>query len=147
MGAFRPHKLCRVVLALLLAHCPTAAFSEVTVRVDDAFTHVNLSPFLQYYADESGSLSFSDIRELPGHVWQTSGESIVTFGFTRSVYWFRFSSEGEVSDDVLLAHLEFVTDVAWTPDGTGYVTTFGSCNSTEMLEPAQLLRIVPRRGE
>ena len=103
MGAFRPHKLCRVVLALLLAHCPTAAFSEVTVRVDDAFTHVNLSPFLQYYADESGSLSFSDIRELPGHVWQTGGESIVTFGFTRSVYWFRFSIEGEGWEPLLLS--------------------------------------------
>ena len=51
-----------------------------------------------------------------------------------------------MSDDVLLAHLEFVTDVAWTPDGTGYVTTFGSCNSTEMLEPAQLLRRVEDDG-
>ena len=62
--------------------------------------------------------------------------------------WFRgarFSADGDVSDDALLAHLNFVTDVAWTAEGTGYVTTFGSCNSTEMLEPAQLLRIVPRR--
>jgi len=64
--------------------------------------------------------------------------------------WFRgarFSTDGTVTGDTLLAHLEFVTDVAWTPAGTGYVTTFGSCNSTEMLEPAKLLRIVPRREE
>ncbi|MBO6940646.1 MAG: PQQ-dependent sugar dehydrogenase [Deltaproteobacteria bacterium] len=64
--------------------------------------------------------------------------------------WFRgarFSATGEVTDDELLAHVNFVTDVAWTPDGTGYVTTFGSCNSTEMLEPARLLRVVPRYAD
>ena len=79
MGLLRPHKLCSVALALLLAICPTAAIGDATVRVDDAFTHVNLSPFLQYYADESGSLSFSDVRALPDHVWHTSGESVTYF--------------------------------------------------------------------
>ena len=71
------------------------AMGDATARVDESFTHVNISPFLQYYANESGSLSFSDVRDLPDHVWHTSGESVTRFGFTGSADWFRFSIEGE----------------------------------------------------
>lgn len=52
--------------------------------------------------------------------------------------------DGAMVDDRLLAHLPYVTSWTWSPDGTGYVTTFGSCNSLEEIEPARLLRVIPR---
>lgn len=52
--------------------------------------------------------------------------------------------EGALVEDRLLGHLPYVTAWTWSPEGTGYVTTFGSCNSLEEIEPARLLRVVPR---
>lgn len=68
----------------------------------------------------------------------------VCTGWVRAV---RVGADGSVSDDDFLAHQLYITSIVWTPDGTGYATSFGSCSSIEPLEPAQLLRIAPRRGE
>lgn len=60
------------------------------VFVEDALSFpVNLGEGLSYYRDSIGDLSFDEIRQLELENWQQSTESVPSFGYEESAYWFR----------------------------------------------------------
>lgn len=73
---------------------PFSSFALEPVIIDDSLNSIELGSHLEYLKDSDGSLSFYEIiqgrnTEKPG--WIRSKEDKLGFGFSRSVYWVRFS--------------------------------------------------------
>jgi diguanylate cyclase (GGDEF)-like protein len=90
-------------LSVVLAIGATTAQGDVSVG--SRFESRNLSPFLEFYADQSGRLKLEDVRNLPTDAWVLSTSSNVSFGFTDSIYWFRLvvTNNQESVAELLLA--------------------------------------------
>ena len=49
----------------------------------------NLAPLTEFFADESGRLTYRQVLELPQDAWTTGNHTTFSFGFTTTPYWFR----------------------------------------------------------
>ena len=78
--------LCGLTLLLgllltLLASASQAA-TPMPPPADEALT-------VSYYEDAAGQLSAEQVLALPAAAWRQAGSTHASFGYTRSVYWFR----------------------------------------------------------
>lgn len=73
---------------LFLLSAKLYAVEPVIVSDDDA--RCDVSPYLEYYKAPSDNYTFSEIKQLKTG-WKKSKRTVPNFGYTDSVYWFRFS--------------------------------------------------------
>ncbi|MBN1533129.1 MAG: hypothetical protein JXA20_10740 [Spirochaetes bacterium] len=77
------------VIAILVFIIPVSLYAVESVRVDNSFHSETIGTRFEYIEDRGKNLSLQDI--LQGQRWRSSEKESINFGFTPSVYWFRFS--------------------------------------------------------
>lgn len=114
----------RYIIALSLILLPFKAFSGdiIGIRQDTSSLPVLLQA--EYLEDKDGALSFDAVKESEG--WKKTSKESVNFGFTKSVYWFRFTIENRgTKDPVYYLELDYpMLDYVdlYIPDESGAYT-------------------------
>jgi methyl-accepting chemotaxis protein len=81
--------LKKFIIFMLLFIPSTKLLAQNGVFVDSSFTTKPIGRFMDYHEDKNGSLTINQIlRETE---WTMSRSESINFGFTKSVYWFRFA--------------------------------------------------------
>ena len=87
-------KLGLVFLALLFNLAPAAANTQPLKLADADDQTLSLTPYLEVLEDPTAMLTLSDVRsptQAPQFAAQPSTSEALSFGFTRSAYWFRLT--------------------------------------------------------
>lgn len=109
------------IIFLFLIILPFRVLAVEPVLVDELFVSHAVFENSRYLEDKNGDLSFEDIKEKSE--WKEIGEEFVNFGFTPSVYWFRFTVENSgFQDRSLLLEIDYpMLDYAdlYFPDESG----------------------------
>jgi len=80
-----------LALGILVTSLLSSSAGAISMLAIDEQTGVtNLAEVLEYYADDTGLLTYQQIVELPAESWTQIKGSSISFGFTESAYWFRF---------------------------------------------------------
>ncbi|MBN1498359.1 MAG: hypothetical protein JXA07_16425 [Spirochaetes bacterium] len=112
--------ICALVLFLL----PIKVLGIETINTRDNFNSYPVFQSAEYIEDKNGDMSFGEVRKAGG--WKETAAASVNFGFTGSVYWFRFAIDNDgYSRPALFLELDYpVLDYAdlYSPDGTGGYT-------------------------
>ena len=104
----------------ILAFVPLQALEPVPV--DSSFQKQTIGTYIEYIEDTENKLTFDDILKTTS--WISSTSESFSFGFTKSVYWFRFSIANKSPDKMnhffeitypLLNFVEF-----YKPQNDGY---------------------------
>ncbi|TAL33635.1 MAG: hypothetical protein EPN93_13535 [Spirochaetes bacterium] len=114
-------KLKIAIIASILFSFPLSLAALQGIRVDDSFDAQAIGLNVEYIEDKENTLSFDQV--VKEERWTASNKESLNFGFTRSVYWFRFSLDttGSALNHFLeltypmLNHVEF-----YRPTGKGY---------------------------
>ncbi len=111
-----------VAVALVLM-CVSSA-RAAPVMLDGAISSRNISRFIEYREDPSGTLTLTQVRNAAGaSAWKSNDRDYLNFGYTTSAYWFRFvvANRKAINDRLLLEvdfssldHVDF-----FFPDGRG----------------------------
>ncbi len=81
--------LKKFIIFMMLFIPSTKLLAQNGVFVDSSFTTKPIGRFMDYHEDKNGSLTINQIlRETE---WTMSRSESINFGFTKSVYWFRFA--------------------------------------------------------
>ncbi|MFZ5565125.1 MAG: 7TM diverse intracellular signaling domain-containing protein [Thermodesulfobacteriota bacterium] len=112
--------------ALFFLFCLLATAIAAPVPLDDSTDTVYFGRQVEYLEDTNGSLSIADVTSMEGS-WEKSQAETLSFGFTTSVYWFRFTLDnttGHVKD----FYLEFTYPLLdfielYAPQAEGLVNT------------------------
>jgi methyl-accepting chemotaxis protein len=81
--------LKKFIIFMLLFIPSTKLLAQNGVFVDSSLTTKPIGQFMDYHEDKNGSLTINQIlRETE---WTMSRSESINFGFTKSVYWFRFA--------------------------------------------------------
>ncbi len=107
--------------AVLLLALPLRAFGLEPIVINESLESYPVFQRAEYLEDKSGRMSFDGARESGG--WKSTGVEAVNFGFTPSVYWFRFAVESRgYGDRDLYLELSYpMLDYVdlYVPDETG----------------------------
>ncbi|HOW82685.1 MAG TPA: 7TM diverse intracellular signaling domain-containing protein [Spirochaetota bacterium] len=115
-------KLSFSLLTLLSVLIPVSSFALDPVRVDDSFSSRVIGTQIEYLEDRDKKLTIDQAPAADG--WKPSKGESLNFGFTPSVYWFRFTVDYAGSDPMnlfldisypLLNYVDF-----YIPEGEGY---------------------------
>jgi methyl-accepting chemotaxis protein len=77
------------------------------ISVDDSLKKINLCPHVEYLEDPAAGLMVEDVRGGDrARDWKSSSRESLGFGFTKSVYWARFTLDNTAAHDlnVLVQH-------------------------------------------
>ena len=77
------------VIIVTLMLLPATVLAEGTITIPGDFVKCPVLEKAQYLEDKTGGLSFGDVSS--SSQWVNTKEESVNFGFTSSVYWFRFT--------------------------------------------------------
>ena len=61
------------------------------VITEQSLKHMNLSPGIRYFRDESGDMSWDGVRLTSADQWRPIETEIPSFGYDDAAYWFRFT--------------------------------------------------------
>ncbi len=92
-------KIIRFLLFLLFcSFFPIPAFAVQPISIEDAMDTKHIGKHIEYIEDGLKKLNINKIltKKLE---WKQSDKNSLTFGFTSSVYWFRFSVENSLNYD------------------------------------------------
>ncbi len=109
------------ILLFLIMAAPLKAFAVKPIMIHGSFESYSVFNNAEYIEDKSGRLSLDEARKSAD--WKKTEAEAVNFGFTRSVYWFRFAvgNQGYGGRDILLEinypMLDYVD--LYIPDGAG----------------------------
>ena len=80
------------------------ALGQFALALDPMRSHQNLAPITKYYADESGQLTYQQIIELPDDAWTGTDSANISFGFSKTPFWFQFriSNNTQAPQELLL---------------------------------------------
>jgi AraC-like DNA-binding protein len=71
------------------------------IRIDDSLDKLPIGSSVEFLVDEMGTLSIEDVASpLVRHKWFKSRELNPAFGFTKSVYWVKFSVLNDTGKDI-----------------------------------------------
>lgn len=110
-----------IFIVLVLAAASVKAFAMEPIIVDGSFDSYPVFNNAEFMEDATGRLSFDQVRR--SEDWKKTDGEAVNYGFTQSVYWFRFTvkDRGYGDRDIFLElnypMLDFVD--LYAPDGTG----------------------------
>lgn len=118
-------KLSICFAMMLVAHTAYAA-QIVELSSRQGFTTVHGS--LEVLEDPNGDLTIEEVSR--SDLFQDAGEGVPNYGFTESVYWFRFNVANRTSDNLLILEigypvLDYVTLLYRKPDGGFNAVTSG----------------------
>jgi len=84
------------LLLLIVLPLPTLHAAPVVSITDPAPQQLPLTHFMEYYRDQTASLSFTKLvtADLP---WQTIAADTPAFGYDQAPYWFRFTLHNQSS--------------------------------------------------
>ncbi len=111
--------LVSVCVALII----TAPLSAAPLDITNDFAHAGITPHTEYVKDMRGDLGLRAVIAGEAGEWNPVPGKSVNFGFTGSVYWFRFilNNQGRCRESLyfhinypLLDHVTF-----YSPDGRG----------------------------
>ncbi|MBU0996027.1 MAG: hypothetical protein KJ737_26325 [Proteobacteria bacterium] len=90
MNAFSGYPGILALLLLLLIAETRIVFAAQPVFVDAHLKQITIGQNIEYFEDRQGDMQIEDIagKELD---WQENDKVSLAFGFTKSVYWFRFT--------------------------------------------------------
>ncbi len=112
------------ICALVFLFLPLRVFSLEPIGIIKNFERYPVFKNAEYLEDKNGDLSFNAARG--SAAWKRTATESVNFGFTKSVYWFRFAIENEgYRDPSLFIELDYpMLDYVdlFSPDGAGSYT-------------------------
>ncbi len=89
--------LTGIVILLLLP----AFVSAAPISVDENLKTLNIGPHVEYLEDKTGALLIDNLRKKDAEaVWTPSTKDSLGFGFTKSVYWVRFTLANVADRDI-----------------------------------------------
>ncbi|WP_225316950.1 MULTISPECIES: diguanylate cyclase [Marinobacter] len=93
-----------VQLMLILAAVWPGWASAQPATWDSQSGRMELSRFVEYWAEPSGPATLETVRNLRENQWQPNGKDSVSLGYGDEVYWFRvrIGNQGETSDPLFL---------------------------------------------
>ncbi len=91
------------LLLILVTALPVLASAQ-SAAWDSHARRMELSQFVDYWAEPAGPATLESVRNLPETRWQRNGKDSVSLGYGDDVYWFRvnISNQGEASDPLFL---------------------------------------------
>lgn len=89
----------RIFLALLLAIIAVPSLHADPIVVSDSFEKKNVSADIEYLKDAEGTLTIQEVGAAD-RAWSRIKETSFNFGFTKDVYWFRFTVTNAKEKDV-----------------------------------------------
>lgn len=81
------HPKWLILLVCLLAVLVLAGIHRIS-NVELPFATIGQG--VDYYADNQGELTFTEVTSLPDHLWMTETDTQLSFGLDSHAYWFRF---------------------------------------------------------
>jgi len=69
------------------------AYAAPTLQLNSTQHQYHLDEHIEYLEDKSGQLDITSIRQQPETAWKKPIDSDISFGFSDSAYWLRFSIE------------------------------------------------------
>lgn len=81
-------KYARTIFFLIFFSYPVSSFALESIRVDDSFAKKTIGQDIEYIQDKDKMVTIEQI--LQEKEWTRSITESLNFGFTTSVYWFRF---------------------------------------------------------
>jgi len=103
-----------IIIAVCILSFPRLLFAIESVPIDASFEMKAIGRHVEYLEDRDGSLTIENARR--SRAWRRSEKESLNFGFTGSVYWFRFSTDNRSDETVdvlfeisypLLNHVDF----------------------------------------
>jgi methyl-accepting chemotaxis protein len=83
--------IIKIILVLLILSSPASLYALAGIPVDSSFDSKTIGGSMEYIEDKSRNLTINEI--LHETKWIGSKTESLNFGFTNSVYWFRFAVE------------------------------------------------------
>ncbi len=146
MASIRSHSA--VLIRALVVMLATIFSFPNAMALDSMRSHQNLTPFTEYYPDETRQLTFSQVKELPDNVWASADSANFSFGFTDIPHWFRVtvSNDTETGQPLLLeigrARVDSI-EVYISHDGTTSHSVAGADHPSESIRVNQRTQIFP----
>jgi two-component system sensor histidine kinase ChiS len=115
--------LIQPLLASPSATSPTNSLETPSVVIDENFKRLDLGHYIEYYVDETNTLTIDQVETLPPDTWKKPHKGILAFGVSPYRHWFRFYLEkksnkpDEVYIDVDYSILEEVIFYQKKPNG------------------------------
>ncbi|MDK8464870.1 diguanylate cyclase [Marinobacter sp. SS13-12] len=97
------NKAIMQLLLILVTALPVLASAQPAAW-DNHARRMELSQFVDYWAESAGPATLESVRNLPETRWQRNGKDSVSLGYGDEVYWFRVNihNQGEASDPLFL---------------------------------------------
>ncbi|HPV42821.1 MAG TPA: 7TM diverse intracellular signaling domain-containing protein [Spirochaetota bacterium] len=110
---------------IILVAATVRVFGSEPIMIPASFDNYPVFHNAEYFEDKTGQLSFDQVRR--SDEWKNTAGEAVNFGFTQSVYWFRFTAKDQgYGDRDLFLELNYpMLDYVdlYVPDGTGSYST------------------------
>ncbi len=141
-------KISAGLLRTLVVLFATVFLCHGALALDSMRSHQNLTPFTEYYPDETRQLTFTQVKQLPDNIWASAESTNFSFGFTDIPYWFRVtvSNETESSQPLLLeigrARIDSI-EVYISHNGTTSHSVTGTDHPSESIRVNQRTQIFP----
>jgi methyl-accepting chemotaxis protein len=82
-------KLIKIVISIMILSTPISLLAMEILPIDASFDNKSIGTFMEYLEDKDRLLTIDTARQ--NKDWSSSYGDSLNFGFTKSVYWFRFS--------------------------------------------------------
>lgn len=94
-------KLVPAILCCIIVAARGPAFAPEPLCIDGALTGVSMGRHLEYYEDRTKKMSIGDLTSPGSKIqWQRSDKTAPGFGYSRSVYWIRFTVRNRTDQDI-----------------------------------------------
>lgn len=97
------NKAIAQLLLILVTALPVLASAQPVAWNNDS-RRMELSRFVDYWAEPARQASLEEARSLPDDQWQRNGKGSISLGYGDEVYWFRvrIGNQGEASEPLFL---------------------------------------------
>jgi len=89
------HRLCAAIVILL---SPVSLLALESIPVDGAFEKKTIGTSIEYIEDKDKLLTIDTVKQ--NKEWSASNRDSFNFGFTKSVYWFRFAIDNTTTGPI-----------------------------------------------
>jgi methyl-accepting chemotaxis protein len=91
-------KYYRLCIAILILLSPVSLLALESIPVDTSFDKKTIGLFIEYIEDKDKLLTIDTV--IHNKEWSVSNRDSFNFGFTKSVYWFRFAIDNAAAGPV-----------------------------------------------
>src|SRR3990172_8538189 len=86
-------KLIRIIISIVVLSAPVSLFALESIPVDASFDNKTIGTFMEYLEDKDKLLTIDTVKQ--NREWSASNRDSFNFGFTKSVYWYRFAIDNK----------------------------------------------------